>query len=74
MSAPGTGGDLAAAIATITFSRETHQQWHDWLLEHPDDERAGAVGNPEYHAKAIEEYDNVLACLDALAALREVTP
>lgn len=56
-------GDVAAAIATIESSRETHVQWRDWFLAHPEDGRTTPLGDAAFHAQCVIEYDNVLAVL-----------
>ena len=55
--------DIAAAIATIEFSRKTHVEWSAWLHAHPEDKRADVAGGAAYQDQAISEYDNVLAVL-----------
>ena len=54
--------ELAEAIATIEFSRQTHVEWAAHLRQHPE-QRPGAIGDAEYHERAVAEYDNVLAVL-----------
>lgn len=50
------------ALATVEFSRQTHVEWAAHLRQHPESEPS-AVGDAEYHERAVREYDNVLAVL-----------
>ncbi len=60
---------LAQAIATVEFSRQTHVEWAAYLRQHPD-RQPSAIGDAEYHDRAICEYDNVLAVLDLVNPTR----
>ena len=59
--------EIAAATATIEFSRQTHVEWATHLRANPE-ASAGAVGDATYHEQAVREYDNVLAVLRARRA------
>lgn len=74
--APSAGQDterlrdeLAAAIATIEYSRQTHVEWAAHLRQNPE-QPPSAIGDAEYHEKAVREYDNVLAVLRSRADCR----
>ena len=54
------------AVETITVSRKTHIEWADFMSKCPSSaksEKYKHVGDANYHAKAIAEYDNVLSVL-----------
>lgn len=54
--------DWDRAIATIETSRQTHVEWRDYLRRNPE-HNPGAVGDADYHDRAVTEYDLVLAVL-----------
>lgn len=54
--------DIAAAITTVEYSRQTHVEWASYLRRNPSYE-PGAIGDAEYHDGVVREYDNVLAVL-----------
>lgn len=62
-------GDLAAAIATIEDSRQTHVTWVNYWnsVECQDCERckqeAAIAGDREHHEQCIDGYNNVLEVL-----------
>ena len=75
MTAPSKA-DVAQAVKTVEFSRETHVIWRDYLRDHVgacggcgrDHAKDVAVsGDQAYHQKAIDEYDQVLDVLRRIA-------
>lgn len=59
---------LAEAIATVEFSRQTHVEWAAHLRRHAE-VQPPAVGDAEYHERAVREYDNVLIVLRRFAEI-----
>jgi hypothetical protein len=61
---------LSAAIERVQDSRQSHVEWAEHLRSCPDCPHAANVQTAEEQDRLVAEYDNVLACLDSLAALR----
>ena len=71
MSAPSKQ-EVTQAVATISFSRETHVIWRDYLRDHASgckgcgrdhSKDVDVAGDQTYHETAIAEYDQVLDVL-----------
>lgn len=57
---------LDALLPDLEYSRETHVQWRDCDQRYRDENPA--IGDAEFHAKAVSWYDERIAAIKEAAA------